>query len=124
MLSVGLLLLAAASCKKERALIPDDKAYFEDIARRHAEMEKVSERWKREHNLADFMVLKDSIGRGTRPVWVTKVLGEPLRVTKLADGGESWLYVKADPQRGQNESWTVVFDAEQEATGVFSKPIE
>lgn len=41
---------------------------------------------------------------GADPGEVREALGEPVTVSHLADGGETWLYVPADPARGEMES--------------------
>jgi outer membrane protein assembly factor BamE (lipoprotein component of BamABCDE complex) len=51
-------------------------------------------------------------------------LGEPLVRSELTGGGESWLYVEADPARGQRESLSVGFDEHGRYLGLQRKPLD
>ena len=50
------------------------------------------------------------IAPGTGAAQVRALLGDPLVESELSDGGQTWLYVKAEPDRGQSESLAVAFD--------------
>jgi len=113
--------LCQQACQKKSEVNPNDNGYFEETAKQHAEMQKVSARWKQAHDLADFIFLKSWIQKGTLQKFVKEVLGEPLHVSKLANGGETWLYVRSDADKKQTESWSVVFDEKQKVAGVFNK---
>jgi outer membrane protein assembly factor BamE (lipoprotein component of BamABCDE complex) len=51
------------------------------------------------------------IAPGTGAAQVRARLGDPLVESALSDGGQTWLYVKADPDHGQHESLAIAFDA-------------
>ena len=61
---------------------------------------------------------------GTEPGHVRELVGDPIVVSKLANGGESWLYVRADPQAGQLESLSLAFDADGRFSGLDRKPLD
>jgi hypothetical protein len=115
--------LCLPACQKKPEVGPNDSSYFEEVEKQHAELRKVSAHWKQTHDVADFLFLKQWVQKGGIPRFVKEILGDPLHVSKLANGGEAWLYVKSDADKKQYESWSVVFDGEQKVTGVFSKPI-
>jgi hypothetical protein len=113
--------LCQQACQKKSEVNPNDNGYFEETAKQHAEMLKVSARWKQTHDVVDFLFLKQRIQKGAIPKFVTEILGDPLQVSKLANGGETWLYVRSDADKKQTESWSVVFDEKQKVAGVFNK---
>jgi outer membrane protein assembly factor BamE (lipoprotein component of BamABCDE complex) len=55
---------------------------------------------------------------------VRQVLGEPLNTSHLSDGGETWLYLKADPERKQMESLSAEFGAAGDFKGLRRKPLD
>jgi hypothetical protein len=67
--------------------------------------------------------LKSWIPIGGIPKYVEEVLGSPLHISKLANGGDAWTYIKSDADKKQFKSWSVVFDKDSKVTGVFSKPM-
>jgi hypothetical protein len=115
--------LFLSACGKEPEVGPNDSGYFEETAKQQAEMRKVSTRWQQTHDVADFAFLKGWIQKGAISQFVEEVLGEPLHVSKLANGGEAWVYIRSDADKQQFESWSVVFDKDRKVTGVVSKPI-
>lgn len=73
---------------------------------------------------AEFERLAAELPPGADPERVRGLLGEPLVISELAGGGQTWLYVPADPARGQWESLSVAFDAAGRLTGLQRKPID
>jgi hypothetical protein len=50
------------------------------------------------------------IAPGTSAERVRELLGEPRVVSELGGGGETWMYLPADPGQGRTESLSVAFD--------------
>ena len=67
--------LCLPACQKKAEVNPDDSGYFEEQEKQHAEMRKVSVRWKQTHDVADFLSLKQWIQKGAIPKFVKEVLG-------------------------------------------------
>jgi hypothetical protein len=65
-----------------------------------------------------------TVPAGSSPEQARAALGEPLVISELAAGGETWLYVEADPARGQRESLSVAFDANGAYEGLRRKPLD
>jgi hypothetical protein len=58
------------------------------------------------------------------PARVRELLGEPLLVSELADGGETWLYVRAAPEHGRWDSLSVAFAADGGVKRLERKPAD
>lgn len=129
MRNIGLLCIAAcyvglSSCQKKAEVGPNDVGYFREMAKQQAKLEVVSERWKKNRDVADFMILKDSIQKGMKPEYVRKVVGDPLSISSVDDGREFWLYLKADAKKEQYYIWTLLLSPEKTVVGWKMKGIE
>lgn len=113
-----------SACQKQVEIGPNDASYFEETAKQQAKLEVVSERWKKNHDIADFIILKDSIQKGMKPEYVRKVLGDPLSISSVDDGRDFWLYVKADAEKEQYYIWTLLLSPEKTVVGWKMKGIE
>lgn len=87
-------------------------------------LDALAARWRASAAPADLVRAAERIAPGTDPARVRDLLGEPLVVSQLSAGGESWLYVKSDPDRGQFEALFVVFDPAMGFVRIDRKPIE
>ena len=73
----------------------------------------VSDRWKTDRNVADFLVLKDTLlGPGTDSEIVVDVLGEPYSRSEYHEGVSFWAYVKCDAAKKQYYAWSCVIGAD------------
>lgn len=81
-------------------------------------------RWQTTRSPPDLVQVAHLIPRGSDRAHVRELLGDPLVVSKLAEGGESWLYVRADPGAGQLESLSVAFDASGGFRRLDRKPLD
>jgi outer membrane protein assembly factor BamE (lipoprotein component of BamABCDE complex) len=88
------------------------------------ELEVAATRWRATRSPADLIQVAQMIPPGSERARVRELLGDPLVVSELADGGESWLYVRADPEAGQLESMSVGFDASGGFTRLDRKPLD
>jgi endo-1,4-beta-D-glucanase Y len=115
---IELLCLAAccfglSACQKQVEVSPNDASYFEETAKQQAKVVAISERWKKDRDIADFLLLKDSIQKGMKPEYVRQMLGDPVSKSSSDDGREFWLYVKIDPNRRPQHAWTLVFSPDK-----------
>ena len=129
MRTIELLCLAAccfgfSACQKQVEVAPNDASYFEETAKQQAKVAAISERWKKDRDIDDFLLLKDSIQKGMQPEYVRKVLGDPLSISSVDDGREFWLYVKADAEKEQYFIWTLLLSPEKTVVGWKMKGIE
>ncbi len=77
------------------------------------ELDRLSRRWKNEHNIEDFHLLKDRyIKSGVDVATVLKLLGEPLNKFETDDGRKYWLYVRCNAAEEQYYAWTCVIDSD------------
>ena len=88
------------------------------------QLEAVAARWRATRSAAALVEAAALIRPGSDRARVRELLGDPLVVSELASGGESWLYVRADPEVGQLESMSLAFDASGGLTGLDRKPID
>jgi hypothetical protein len=88
------------------------------------DLEGAGARWQATRAAADIVKAAAVIRPGSDRARVRELLGDPLVVSELARGGESWLYVRADPQVGQLESVSLSFDASGGFIGLDRKPID
>jgi hypothetical protein len=88
------------------------------------ELETAAARWSATRSPADLVQVGHLIPRGTDRPRMRELLGDPLVVSELADGGEAWLYVRADPGAGRLESMSVSFDASGGFTRFDRKPLD
>jgi hypothetical protein len=109
LLCVAACCLGLSACQKQVEVVPNDASYFEETAKHQAKVAARSVRWKKDQNIDDFLLLKDSIQKGMKPEFVRQVLGDPLSISSVDDGREFWLYVKIDPGKKQHYAWTLVF---------------
>jgi outer membrane protein assembly factor BamE (lipoprotein component of BamABCDE complex) len=65
-----------------------------------------------------------TIPAGTSKERVRQLLGEPINASQLTDGGETWLYIEADPERDQRESLSAEFDASGGFKRLRRKPLD
>lgn len=88
------------------------------------ELETAAARWSATRSAADLVQAARLIPPGTERPDVRALLGDPLVVSELDDGGEAWLYVRADPGAGQLESMSVTFDASGGFARFDRKPLD
>lgn len=81
-------------------------------------------RWRDSANPEDLTALAAHIAPGTARDRLRGLLGEPLLVTPLAEGGESWLYVRSDPASEQYESIAALLSPDGRFDRLARKPIE
>jgi hypothetical protein len=81
-------------------------------------------RWRASRSPADLVEAAGAVPLGADRARVRELLGDPLVRSELADGGESWLYVRADPDAGQLESMAVTFDASGGFSRFDRKPLD
>jgi hypothetical protein len=124
LLCIAACCFGLSACQKKAEVSPNDASYFEETARQQAELATISERWKKDRDIADFLLLKDSIQKGMKPEYVRQLLGDPLSISSVDDGREFWLYVKADAGMKQYYIWTLLFDPEKTVIDWKKKGIE
>jgi len=83
-----------------------------------------SAQWRATGSVEDLVGAAALIHPGSGRPAVRELLGDPLVVSELANGGESWLYVRADPEAGRLESMSVAFDASGGFVALDRKPID
>ena len=88
------------------------------------ELEAAAARWRATRSPADLIQVAHMIPRGSDRARVRELLGDPIVVSELSDGGESWLYVRARPEVGQLESMSVGFDPSGSFTRADRKPLD
>jgi hypothetical protein len=88
------------------------------------ELEAAAARWSANRSPADLVQVAGLILPGTDRPRMRELLSDPLVVSKLADGGEAWLYVRAEPGAGQLESMSISFDASGGFTRLDRKPLD
>jgi hypothetical protein len=81
-------------------------------------------RWRATRAAGDLVDAATLIAPGTDRGLVRAVLGDPLVVSQLAHGGESWLYVRVEPEAGQLESVSLVFDGDGAFARIDRKPVD
>jgi len=115
-LLAGAAALGSSGCRthgnKEVAAVDDQSA------------NEAAEAWRRLRTPDQLARAVERIPRGTPSARVRALLGEPLSISRLADGGEAWLYIKSDPARGQRESLFVTFDLSGNLAGLERKPLD
>lgn len=65
-----------------------------------------------------------SIPVGAPKERVRQLLGEPINTSQLTDGGETWLYLEADPDHDRWESLSAEFDGTGRFEGLRRKPLD
>ena len=123
---MALVLIAigmTTGCSQNSAT-PKVSAGIANSGRQPESMREVSERWQKDRNIADFLILKDRwIKQGCTAKFAKEVLGEPLSTHQAEDGNQFWLFVKCDAERKQFYSWTLLIDGDGKVTGWHSKGI-
>jgi anti-sigma-K factor RskA len=87
-------------------------------------LDALASRWRATHVPADLVALASQLAPGTPASRVRALLGEPLVASKLANGGESWLYVKADPAHQQMMSLSVAISPEDRFLRLDRKEVD
>jgi hypothetical protein len=87
-------------------------------------LEALAARWRGSAAAADLAALAERIPAGTDRARLRALLGEPLLVSPLADGGEAWLYVRSDAGRGQRESLSILLSPDGGFLELARKPID
>ena len=83
-----------------------------------------SRRWKKMHNVNDFLWLKDNALRiGASQQHVIDIFGKPLNDLKPKDEIESWLYTKCDFSKNQTRAWYIIF-RNKKVSKIHGKPCE
>lgn len=116
--------VVTVGCRKNQEPKPDDASHFEETAGQQARIVAISELWKKNHEVSDFLLLKDSIQEGTKPEYVRQILGDPISSSSGDDGREFWLYVKANAKEEQYYIWTLIFSPKKTVVGWNKKGIE
>jgi hypothetical protein len=124
LLCIAACCLGLSACQKEAEVNPNDASYFEGIAKQQAKITAISERWKINRDISDFLLLKDSIQKGMKPQYVRNILGDPISISSVENGQEFWLYVKANAEKEQYYIWTLVFSTDKAVVGWEKKGIE
>jgi len=121
LLSISLVL---ASCGKRTETTTKETVVLKPDSIQQAKLKEVSERWKKERNIEDFIYLKDTWVTVGSPGQVAKaVLGEPLTAHRAEDGKEYWMFVRCDFEKKQFESWSLLLDVEGKVARWDSKGI-
>ncbi len=94
------------------------------MSNQQTELETLASRWRASASPEDLVRAAARIPPGTDKARLRALLGEPISTSKLANGGESWLYVKSDPSRGQLESMFVALTPEGGFARLDRKPID
>ena len=92
------------------------------IADRDAALMALAEPWRRSGQAADLIAVAQRIPTGSASL--VAALGQPLVVSRLSDGGETWLYIRSDPTRGQFEALSIALSAAGGFRRLERKPIE
>ena len=96
--------------------------------KRDEEVQTVSERWKSQRKVQDFLWLGEhAIPKGASQADVRQVLGEPLRAGhkgQFITGGFAWYYVPFDKKKGPCTSYGILFNKDGTVEGVCHKDIE
>ncbi len=91
--------LVLASCGKRTEPITKEATALNPAAIQQAKLKELSERWKKERNIEDFIYLKDTwVTVGSSGQVAKEVLGEPLTAHRAEDGTEYWTYVDLEKQ--------------------------
>jgi outer membrane protein assembly factor BamE (lipoprotein component of BamABCDE complex) len=61
---------------------------------------------------------------GTSAERVRELLGAPRAVSELAEGGQTWVYLEADPEARRYESLSLTFDGAGRFVAVQRKAID
>ncbi len=93
------------------------------IADWDASLTALAEAWRRSSKASDLIALAQRIPPGTDSASLLLALGRPLVVSRLSDGGETWLYVRSDPTKGQFESLSIALMGNR-FRALERKPIE
>lgn len=116
--------LLVDSCGKRNEQMPKSISVNEDSAVLDANTKDVSERWKKDRGIDDFIYLKDNWVRvGCNEQIAKDLLGEPLSFYRSEDGIQSWFYVRCDAEKKQFYSWTLCLDAKGKVTRWHCKGI-
>lgn len=104
--------LVAASLLACRSDVPTDT------------LDSLAARFRQSQAPADLEAAVRQLPASADAARVRALLGEPLVVSQLADGGESWLYVKSDAAKGQGESLSVLLSPQGRFQRLVRKPID
>lgn len=106
---VAALALLLAACRSD---VPADT------------LESLATRFRQSQAPTDLEAAVRSLPASADAARVRALLGEPLVVSQLADGGESWLYVKSDAAKGQGESISLLLSPQGRFLRLVRKPID
>ena len=124
MMALILIAIGMTTGCSQNPATPKVSAEIEKSGRQQESMRDISERWQKDRDIADFLILKDRwIKPGCAAKFAKEVLGEPLSTHQAEDGTQFWLYVKCDAERKQFYSWTLLIDGGGKVTGWHSKGI-
>lgn len=87
-------------------------------------LDSLATRWRACRAPADLIALAELVPIGVDGQRLIEYFGPPVLVSPLADGGESWLYVRSDADSGQFESLSLALSADRQFAGLNRKPIE
>jgi hypothetical protein len=87
-------------------------------------LDALGARWRASGAPTDLLLLAERIPPGTDRARLITLLGQPDLVSPLANGGESWLYVKCDPAHNQFESLSVVLSPVGGFLQLDRKPVD
>lgn len=87
-------------------------------------LDSLAARFRQSQAPADLEAAVHRLPASTDAARVRALLGEPLVVSQLADGGESWLYVKSDAAKGQGESISILLSPQGYFLRLVRKPID
>ncbi|NQT90055.1 MAG: hypothetical protein HQ558_02255 [Candidatus Omnitrophica bacterium] len=89
-----------------------------------AKVDEISERWKKEKNVEDFIWLKDNcLKKGMSTEEARRLLGKPLNIY-MYDSKQRWLYIKCDTSKNQFYAWSIIFDSKKKLKEIYRKGIE
>lgn len=89
-----------------------------------AHLDTAAAAWRASAAAPDFLRAAALLPVGSTAAQVAQWLGQPLLVTPMSGGAQSWLYVRSDDAAGQREALMLVFDAGGTYTHLLRKPID
>lgn len=89
-----------------------------------AAFEAAAAAWRASAAAADFLRAVALLPVGSTGTEVAQWLGQPLGVTPMSGGAQSWLYVRSDDALGQREALMLVFGAGGGYERLLRKPID
>lgn len=89
-----------------------------------AALDAAAATWRASAAAADFLRAVALLPAGSPAAQVAQWLGQPLLVTPMSGGAQSWLYVPSDDAAGQREALMLAFNADGAFERLLRKPID